>query len=168
MTTDWRRVVAFAVGTACAAAASGQVDDRMARVNEGTSPRVFAVDVAPDNAVSLSGPTEVRQERPPHHYAVLVRNASSQPVAALTVMMAIVQSDGAVKAFQELPAVKNLKAGQSRRHETRVRAAVLSPTDRIAFVLKTLARDGGAVPWQASDDGLRRVIGEAAKRVPVP
>lgn len=156
----------FTAGSAAFAAA--QVDDRMALINEGVSPRVFAIDIAPANTISLGGAAEVRQERPPHNYAVLVRNQAAEPASALVVALAVILSDGTVKSLQELPAIKSLKPGQVRRLEARVRGAVLSPTDRVVFVLKTLQREGAIPLWQASDDELRTVIRAAAKRMPVP
>ena len=147
---------------------TAQVDDRMARINEGGSPRVFAVDTAPVNTVTLGRATEVRQERPPHNYAVLVRNLAGEPASAVTVTLAVVLSDGSVKAFQDVPAIKNLKLGQTRRLETRVRGAVLSPTDRIVFVVKTLQLDGGSPLWQVNTEDLRALIQNAAQRMPVP
>lgn len=149
--------------------ASAQVDDRLlnlaANVN-GASWRVFGVDADPTRPVTIAAVQEVKQQRPPSNYAVLATNRSDVPVDAYVVAALVVSSAGDVKAIQELPAIKNLKPGQTRRQETPVRAAVLSVTDRVAFVLYKVTSRGQT--WTVSDADMRAAVKKVALALPVP
>jgi hypothetical protein len=154
---------------ATAELAHAQIDDRLlARADQvrGASWRVFGVDVDPTGPLAIDAVEEVRQQRPPPNYAVLATNRSDAPIEAYIVAAVVVTSDGAVKAVQQLPAIKNLRPGQARRQETPVRVAILSVTDRVAFVPFQITRGGET--WKVADADLRAAIRQVAQRLPVP
>ncbi|MCC7126371.1 MAG: hypothetical protein IT178_16095 [Acidobacteria bacterium] len=133
---------------------------------KGTSWQVFAVDSHPAGPLGITQVEEVRQHNPPSLWGVYVQNRASAPVASFVVAAAIVTGDGAVKAMQPLPAIKNLKPGQVVRRQMRVTATVLGETDRVAFFVREVT--GDAEPWRADDADVRTLIKLAAARLPVP
>ena len=151
-----------------AANAAAQVDDRVSRegLERNAAKRVFAVDVRRDSPVELYQVEEVRQQLPPHRYAVRARNRSADVLASVAIAAVVVASDGTAKAFQPLPVVKNLKPNQARREEAAIRVAVLGVTDRIAFVVTGVTSADGQ-SWTASDEELRARVKEAAHLLPV-
>lgn len=151
-----------------AAPAAAQIDDRVSRLGleRGAAQRVFAVDMRRDSPVELYQVEEVRQQLPPHRYAVRARNRSADAIASYTIAAVVVGSDGTAKAFQPLPAVKNLKPRQARRQEIGIQVAVLNVTDRVAFVVTGVTGVDGQ-SWTASDEDLRARIKEVAYFMPV-
>ena len=133
---------------------------------KGASWRVFAVNSLPEAPVRIVQVGEVRQHNPPSTWAVFVRNDAMLPVNSLTIGAAVVDVHGNVKAFQPLPALKNLKPGQIQRRETRIRVTVIAPTDRVVFYLRDLMSESGG--WKASESDVSGLIREAAQRLPVP
>lgn len=113
MSHGWTRRLAHVAlaSAAVAATAFAQVDDRLSRqgLERNAARRVFAVDSRPDSPVELYQVEEVRQQLPPHRYAVRARNRSAGAIASVTIAAVVVASDGTAKAFQRLPVVKNLK-----------------------------------------------------------
>lgn len=149
--------------------ASAQVDDRLLNLAanvDGASWRVFGVDADPTRPVTIAAVQEVKQQRPPSNYAVLATNRSDVLVDAYVVAALVVSSAGDVKAIQELPAIRNLKPGQTRRQETPVRAAVLSVTDRVAFMLYKVTSRGHT--WTVPDADMRAAVKKVALALPVP
>lgn len=149
--------------------AHAQIDDRrLERATQvrGASWRVFGVEVDPARPLTIDTVEEVRQRQPPSHYAVLAANRSDQTIDAYIVAAVVVTGDGAVKAVQQLPAIKNLKPGQSRRQETPIRVAILSETDRVAFVPYRIVL--GSDTWTVPDADLRAAVTQMARRLPVP
>lgn len=162
----------FVLGVAMLAAATeapAQIDDRLsahADAVRGASWRVFGVDVDPSRPLAIDAVEEVRQQRPPSNYAVLATNRSEAPIESYVVAAVVVSSDGAVKAVQQLPAIKNLRPGQARRQETPIRVAILSVTDRVAFVPYRIT--AGGETWTVPDADMRRAVKQVADRLPVP
>ncbi len=170
MSHAWtRRIALIALAVlSLAASAAAQVDDRLSRegLERNAARRVFAVDIRRDSPVDLYQVEEVRQQLPPHRYAVRARNRSTDVIASVTIAAVVVASDGTAKAFQPFPVLKNLKPNQARREEAAIRVAVLSVTDRIAFVVTGVTGANGQ-SWTASDEELRARVKEAAQFVPV-
>ncbi len=133
---------------------------------KGTSWQVFAVDSHPAGPLAITQVEEVRQHNPPSLWGVYVQNRASTPVATFVIAAAIVTGDGAVKAIQSLPAIKNLKPRQVVRRQMRVTATVLGETDRVAFFVREVGGDGD--PWRADDADVRTLVKLAAARLPVP
>jgi hypothetical protein len=133
---------------------------------KGTSWRVFAVDSHPAGPIAVTQVEEVRQHNPPSLWAVSIRNRAPLPVASLTMAAAVVDVNGAIKAVQPMPVIKNLKPGQVQRRETRIRVTVLAPTDRVVFFLKELTGETG--DWKAADGEVAALIKDGARRLPVP
>lgn len=164
-----RAMLGVAAVAAGALPAVAQVDDRLlARADtvRGASWRVFGVDVDPSRPLAIDGVEEVRQQRPPSNYAVLAKNRSGAVIESYIVAAVVVASDGSVKQVQQLPAIKNLRPGQSRRQETPIRVAVLSVSDRVAFVPYRITAGGDT--WTVSDADMRAAVKLVATRLPVP
>ena len=100
---------------------------------KGASWRVFAVDSLPGGPIAVVQVNEMRQHNPPSTWAVHVTNRELQTVASFTLIAAVVDANGEIKAIQPLPAIRNLKPGQVQRRETRIRVTVIAPTDRVVF-----------------------------------
>lgn len=170
MWTAWTRLIGVIAlwSLVAAATASAQVDDRVSRLGleRNAARRVFAVDMRRDSPVEVYQVEEVRQQLPPHRYAVRARNRTADAIASFTIAAVVVASDGTAKAFQPLPAVKNLKPNQARRQETAIQVAVLGVTDRVAFVVTEVTGADGQ-SWRASDDELRTRIKEVAQFMPL-
>lgn len=132
----------------------------------GTSWRVFAVDSHARGPIAITQVEEIRQQNPPSSWGVYVRNRALMPVGSFTIAAAVVDVNGAIKAIQPLPVIKNLKPGQVQRRETRIRVTVIAPTDRVVFFVKEVISETG--DWQAPDADLAELIKAAAKRLPVP
>jgi len=99
-------------------------------------------------------------------YAVVARNRSVDDVKSYTLAAVVVGRDGKTKAVQRLTTVKNLKAGQERRQDTEIRAAVPSISDHIIFLVAEV--DGGeGESWKLDEEALRRLVKEAMT-APVP
>lgn len=152
-----------------AAPASAQVDDRLSRLGEqvrGASWRVFGVDVDPSQPLAIAGVEEVRQQRPPSNYAVFAGNRSAAPIDEFVVAVLVVTSDGSVKSVQPMQRIKNLQPGQTRRLETPIRGAIMSVSDRVAFVPFEIT--AGGTTWKVADTDLRAAVKQVAQRLPVP
>lgn len=149
-------------------AASAQIDDRVSRegLERRAARRVFAVPTPADAPIEVYQVEEVRQQLPPHLYAVRVRNRSAAAVASYTIAAVVVGNDGSTRAIQRLPAVKNLKPGQARRQETAIRVAVLGVPDRVAFVAVEVTGANGQT-WRARDEALRAWVKEGARLMPL-
>jgi len=166
----WRRVLpARVLLIALAAPAWAQVapqeqlpkDDVFRRKNpdEMTS-QALALDVHPEWPILVVGTVERRQMhlgRPA--YTVLARNRSFDVVRSYTLAAVIVGSNGATKAVQRLATVKNLKAGQERKQDTEIRAAMPSLSDRIIFLV-TEVEAGEGDRWSLDDEALRKIVRE--------
>ncbi len=162
-------VVAFASGLIIPPMAAAQIGDPMLRAGEirGQSWRVFAVDLSPEGPLAFEGVEDVRQPLPPPAFAVLAKNRSDAPIASYTLAAVVVRSDSSVIAIQPLPPIRNLRPGQSRRQEVRIRVAALSVTDRVAFVQHELPGEDGSA-WTPAEEDLRAAVKLAADRLPVP
>lgn len=133
---------------------------------EGAVWRVFAVDSLPEAPVVIANVAEIKQYNPPSSWSVSVQNNGLLPAHSVSIAAAVVDVHGNVKAIQSLPAVKNLKPSQLQRRETRIRVAVIAPTDRVVFYLRELVSEAGS--WKASESDVTSLIRAAALRVPVP
>lgn len=133
---------------------------------KGASWRVFAVDSLPDGPIGVVQVSEVRQHNPPSTWAVHVTNRELQTVASFTVMAAVVDITGEIKAIQALPAIKNLKPGQVQRRETRIRVTVIAPTDRVVFYVRDVISETGNL--RASEIDVAAMIKSVASQLPVP
>lgn len=133
---------------------------------KGMSWRVFAVDSNPGGPVAIAQVEEVRQQNPPSSWAFHVASRALMPLQSITIGAAVVDVNGKVKATQTLPAIKNLKPGQSQRRETKIRVTVIAPTDRVVFFLKAIKSELG--DWSAVDADVASLIKTAAERLPVP
>lgn len=152
--------VLFAVLPAIASAQA--IDDRLDRLRANpTASRAFALDIQPEAPVVVVMVEELRQPNPPHRYAVTLQNRSQAAVATITAVACVVASDGSVKSVDRLAVVKNLKPGQSRRLETAPRSAVVSISDRVAFVIQS-AEDGQGGVWTLTNQELAERIKQAA------
>ena len=120
--------------------------------------QAIALDLHPEWPIVVVGTLEQRQinlGRP--IYAVLARNRSFDDVKSYTLAAVIVGRDGTPKAVQRLTRVKNLKAGQERRQDTEIRAAVPSISDRIIFLVAEVeAAEGDRMTLD--DEELRRLV----------
>jgi hypothetical protein len=132
----------------------------------GASWRVFAVDSLPEAPVVIAEVGEVKQHNPPSLWSVSIRNDGLLPANSVTVVAAVVDVNGNVKAIQPLPAIKNVKPSQLQRRETRIRVTVIAPTDRVVFYLRELVSESGN--WKASESDVVALIRTAAQRLPVP
>ena len=144
-------------------------DARMTQFDEevkGMSWRVFAVDSNPGGPVAITQVAEVRQQNPPSAWAMHVTSRALMPLQSITIGAAVVDVKGRIKATQTLPAIKNLKPGQSQRRETKIRVTVIAPTDRVVFFVKDLKSELG--DWSAADADVAGLIKAAADRLPVP
>ena len=139
-----------------------QFDDEL----KGMSWRVFAVDSNPGGPVAITHVAEVRQQNPPSSWALHVTSRALMPLQSITIGAAVVDVTGKVKAIQTLPAIRDLKPGQSQRRETRIRVTVIAPTDRVVFFLKELKSELG--DWTVVDADVAGLIKAAADRLPVP
>jgi hypothetical protein len=166
--TQWIAGFAALASVLVAAPATAQIDDRVSRLGleRSAARRVFSVAMRPDSPVELYQVEEVRQQLPPHRYAVRARNRSADPIASYTSAAVVVGSDGTAKAFQPLPPVRNLKPNQARRQEIAIKVAVLNVTDRVAFVV-TEVTGGDGQSWKAADEALRARIKEVAYFMPL-
>jgi hypothetical protein len=133
---------------------------------KGSTWRVFAIESHPRSALAITEVEEIRQQNPPSHWAVSVRNRSSVPIPTFALAAAVVSGDGTVKAIQDLPAIKNFKPNQVARRQIQVKVAVLTPTDRVVFFVREMTDGTGA--WKAEDEDIRTQIKAAARRLPVP
>jgi hypothetical protein len=133
---------------------------------KGTSWRVFTVDSLPDGPIAVVEVNEVRQHNPPSTWAVHVTNRDLEPVASLTIVAAVVDITGEIKAIQPLPPIKNLKPGQVQRRETRIRVTVIAPTDRVVFYVRDVI--GERWSGRASESDVAALIKSTAQRLPVP
>jgi hypothetical protein len=137
-------------------------DDIFRRKNpdEMTS-QALALDVHPEWPILVVGTVERRQinlGRPA--YSVLARNRSLDVVTSYRLAAVIVGSNGDTKAIQRLATVKNLKAGQERKQDTEIRAAMPSISDRIIFLVAEVESSEGD-RWTLDDEALRKLVREA-------
>ena len=107
---------------------------------------------------------EVRQHNPPSTWAVHVTNRELQTVASFTIIAAVVDITGEIKAIQALPAIRNLKPGQVQRRETRIRVTVIAPTDRVVFYVRDVISETGNL--RASEIDVAAMIKSAASKLP--
>ena len=133
---------------------------------KGASWRVFAVDSLPDGPIAVVQVNEVRQHNPPSTWAVHVTNRELQTVASFTIIAAVVDVTGEIKAIQALPAIRNLKPGQVQRRETRIRVTVIAPTDRVVFYVRDVISETGNL--RASEIDVAAMIRSAAAKLPLP
>lgn len=133
---------------------------------KGASWRAFAVDSLPDGPIAVVQVGEVRQHNPPSTWAVHVTNRELQPVASFTVIAAVVDITGEIKAIQDLPAIRNLKPGQVQRRETRIRVTVIAPTDRVVFYVRDVISETGNL--RASESDVAELVRSVAAKLPVP
>ena len=133
---------------------------------KGATWRVFAVDSLPEGPIGVVQVNEVRQHNPPSTWAVHVTNRERRPVASFTIIAAVVDINGEIKAIQALPAIKNLKPGQVQRRETRIRVTVIAPTDRVVFYVRDVISETGNL--RASEIDVAAMIKLAASQLPVP
>lgn len=144
-------------------------DARMTQFDVGTKGanwRVFAVNSLPEAPIVIVQVEEVRQQNPPSLWGVYFVSRAPMPVETVTLVAAVVDVNGAVKAMQPLPTIKNLKPGQVQRRETRIRVTQIAPTDRVVFFLQAVAGEVGE--WKAEDANVAALIRSAAQRLPVP
>jgi hypothetical protein len=125
--------------------------------------RAFAVGVGAKLPVAITGIEEIRRPDGRARFAVAVKNVSNEAVPSYQVSAAVVSSDGKVKAWQLLEAIKELKPGQSRRQEILVRVAVPALTDYIAFAVSELQPASGE-PWKAEPAALEEAVHKVAAR----
>jgi hypothetical protein len=142
-----------------------------ARMNQfedpkGSSWRVFAVDTLPAGPLAIVQVEEVRQHNPPSVWAVSIVNRSFLPVESVTLAAAVVDSAGTVKAIQTMPAIKQLKPSQVQRRQLRIRATVLTPTDRVVFFVDEVRSETSS--FKAKPIDVTGMIRLAALRLPVP
>ena len=90
-------------------------------------------------------------------YAVVALNRSLDVVRSYTLAAVIVGADGATKAVQRLATVKNLKAGQERKQNTEIRAAIPSISDRIIFLVADVEASEGE-RWALDDAAMREMV----------
>ena len=133
---------------------------------KGTSWRVFSVNSYPDGPVSITQVGEVRQFNPPSSWSVHLTSRALMPINSVTLSAAVVDVSGNIKAVQALPAIKNLKPGQSQRRETRIRTTVIAPTDRVVFYISAVMGETG--DWLAAEADVAELIRAVAARLPVP
>ena len=133
---------------------------------KGMSWRVFAVDSLPDGPIGVVEVSEVRQHNPPSSWAVRLTNRGLQPVASFTMVAAVVDVAGEIKAIQPLPPIKNLKPRQVQRREMRIRVTVIAPTDRVVFYVRDVISETGNA--RASESDVAALIKSAAQQLPVP
>ncbi len=150
---------------------TGQPTAGDARMNQfedpkGASWRVFAVDSLPEAPVVIAQVGEVKQHNPPSTWSVHIKNDGSLPANSVTVVAAVVDINGNIKAIQPLPAIKNIKPQSVQRRETRIRVTVIAPTDRVVFYLRETISESGS--WSASESDVTALIRDAAQRLPVP
>jgi hypothetical protein len=127
---------------------------------------VFAVDSLPDGPIAVVQVNEVRQHNPPSTWSVHVTNRELQTVASFTIIAAVVDSSGEIKAIQALPAIRNLKPGQVQRRETRIRVTVIAPTDRVVFYVRDVISETGNL--RASEIDVAAMIRSTAAKLPLP
>ena len=133
---------------------------------KGASWRVFAVDSLPDGPIAVVQVNEVRQHNPPSLWSVHVANRELQTVASFTIIAAVVDLTGEIKAIQALPPIRNLKPGQVQRRETRIRVTVIAPTDRVVFYVRDVISETGNL--RASEIEVAELIKSVATKLPVP
>lgn len=133
---------------------------------KGANWRVFAVNSLPESPIAIVQVEEIRQQNPPSLWGVYFVSRAPMPVDTVTLVAAVVDVNGAMKAMQPLPTIKNLKPGQVQRRETRIRVTQIAPTDRVVFFLKAVAGEVGE--WKAEDGNVATLIRSAAQRLPVP
>lgn len=73
---------------------------------------------------------------------------------------------GVQEVKQQRPPIRNLAPGQTRRQETPIRGAILSVTDRVAFVPFTVTVAGST--WTVADAQMRDAVKRVAQTLPVP
>ena len=132
----------------------------------GATWKVFAVDSYESGPVGVVEVEEVRQQNPPSHWAVSVRNRGLMPVVNFRMAAAVVTRDGKIKGTQLLQVVKNLRPGQVSRQQIKIFPTILNPTDRVVFYVSELATD--VAPWKAEKDAVTALIKSMAARYPVP
>ena len=108
----------------------------------------------------------MRQHNPPSTWSVHVTNRELQTVASFTIIAAVVDITGEIKAIQALPAIKNLKPGQVQRRETRIRVTVIAPTDRVVFYVRDVISETGNM--RASESDVAELVRSVAAKLPVP
>jgi hypothetical protein len=125
--------------------------------------RAFAVGVGAKLPVAITGIEEIRRPDGRARFAVAVKNLSGEAVSSYQVSVAVIGSDGKVKAWQPLEPIKELKPGQSRRQEILVRVAVPALTDYIAFAVSEVQPASGD-PWKAEPAALEEAMQKVAAR----
>jgi hypothetical protein len=88
---------------------------------------------------------------------VVALNRSLDVVRSYTLAAVIVGADGTTKAVQRLATVKNLKAGQERKQDTEIRAAIPSISDRIIFLVADVEASEGE-RWTLDDAAMREMV----------
>lgn len=132
----------------------------------GSTWKVFAVDSHDTGPIAVVEVEEVRQQNPPSHWAVIVRNRGLMPVLSYRMAAAVVTGDNKIKGTQLLQVVKNLKPGQVSRQQIKIFPTILNPTDRVVFYLSEATTD--VAPWKADKAAVTGLITAMAARFPVP
>lgn len=134
-------------------------DDIFRRKNpDDMTSKAMVLDVHPEWPIMVVGTVEQRQinlGRP--IYAVVALNRSLDVVRSYTLAAVIVGADGTTKAVQRLATVKNLKAGQERKQDTEIRAAIPSISDRIIFLVADVEASEGE-RWTLDDAAMREMV----------
>jgi hypothetical protein len=134
-------------------------DDIFRRKNpDDMTSKATVLDVHPEWPIMVVGTVEQRQinlGRP--IYAVVALNRSLDVVRSYTLAAVIVGADGTTKAVQRLATVKNLKAGQERKQDTEIRAAIPSISDRIIFLVADVEASEGE-RWTLDDAAMREMV----------
>ncbi len=142
-----------------------QMDDHFRRQpaeQDGGLAKAFAVDAHPGGPVAIDRVEQIRQSYGAPRFAVHARNRSAGLVPSFVVTAFVVGGNGRVKATQRLNAVKNLKAGQERRQELTLRAAVPGIADVLVFAV-TEVQPADGDPWHAAEEELHATLRQAAE-----
>lgn len=147
------------------APARAQMDDHFRRQpaeQDGGLAQAFAVDAHTAGPVVIDRVEQIRQAYGVPRFAAHARNRSTGLVPSFVVTAFVVGGDGRVKATQRMNAVKNLKAGQERRQELTLRAAVLGIADVLVFAVTEVEPANGD-SWRAAEEELHATLRQAAE-----
>lgn len=147
------------------APARAQMDDHFRRQpaeQDGGLAPAFAVDANTSGPVVINQVEQIRQAYGAPRFAVHAKNRSAGAVPSCVVTAFVVGGDGRVKATQRMNAVKNLKAGQVRRQELTLRAAVLGVADVLVFAV-TEVQPADGERWHAAEEELHATLRQAAE-----
>jgi hypothetical protein len=149
----------------------GAMDDhfrRDAARGEGRPSRAFAFAVEAEAAAVIERVDEQRQLRGNPRFVLTVKSQAAATVPAVEVLAIVVAERGAVTAVQPVPAITDLRRGDTVRREVDLRGVTLGPTDHIAFVIAAIERGPGD-RWHVDEATLRGMAVEAARALfPTP